>query len=146
MKADGIGPGQIVRRRDDGTLEYQRDELTIEEPLEIRIGDKVVATTMRTPGHDEELAAGFLLSEAIIRDSDGIKKFSRPASARNRQNIIKVHLGAGTKPKLNSAQRFGTISSSCGLCGKESIEALRQSFPPIKSTSTRMDIETRLRR
>ena len=97
MKADGIGPGQIVRRRDDGTLEYQRDELTIEEPLEIRIGDKVVATTMRTPGHDEELAAGFLLSEAIIRSGDQIKKFSRPETARNRENIIVIDLADGTK-------------------------------------------------
>jgi FdhD protein len=145
MKEDGIGPGQVIRRTQDGALEYQRDELTVEEPLEIRIGEKTVATTMRTPGHDEELAAGFLLSEAIIQSSEAIKKFSRPTSARNRENIIKVHLATGTKPKLNSAQRFGTISTSCGLCGKESIDAIRQNFPPIKSTSIRMDIETLLR-
>jgi FdhD protein len=145
MKEDGIGPGQVIRRRGDGTLEYQRDELTVEEPLEIRIGDKTVATTMRTPGHDDELAAGFLLSDAILRSADKIEKFSRPSAARNRENIIKVHLGSGTKPKLNSAQRFGTISSSCGLCGKESIDAIRQNFPPIKSTSIRMAIETLLR-
>src|SRR5205807_9222599 len=115
MKADGIGPGQIIRRKQDGSLEYERDELTIEEPLEIRIGDKTVATTMRTPGHDEELAAGFLLSEAIIRSSDVIKEFSRPATARNRENIIIVNLIAGTKIKLNSTQRVVTISSSCEL-------------------------------
>jgi FdhD protein len=144
MKEDGIGPGQVIRRTQDGALEYQRDELTVEEPLEIRIGDKTVATTMRTPGHDEELAAGFLLSEAIIQNSDAIKKFSRPAAARNRENIIKVHLATGAKPKLNSAQRFGTISTSCGLCGKESIDAIRQNFPSVKSTSIRMSIETLL--
>ena len=132
MKADGVGPGQIIRRRDDGTLEYQRDELTIEEPLEIRIGDKAVATTMRTPGHDEELAAGFLLSEAIIRDGNQIKKFSRPETARNRENIIVVDLAGGTQINLNPVQRFGTISSSCGLCGKESIDAIRHNFPPIE--------------
>ena len=145
MKENGIGPGQVVRRTGDGALEYQRDELTVEEPLEIRIGDKTVATTMRTPGHDEELAAGFLLSEAIIRNSDVIENFSRPTSARNRENIINVHLAPGVKVELNSAQRFGTISTSCGLCGKESIDAIRQNFPPIKSTSIRMDIETLLR-
>ena len=144
MKADGVGPGQIIRRRDDGALEYQRDELTIEEPLEIRIGDQTVATTMRTPGHDEELAAGFLLSEAIIRDGDQIKKFSRPETARNRENIIVVDLADGTKLNLNPVQRFGTISSSCGLCGKESIDAIRQNFPPIPSTSFRIDIQTLL--
>ena len=140
MKEDGIGPGQIIRRKQDGTLEYHRDELTIEEPLEIRILDKTVATTMRTPGHDEELAAGFLLSEAIVRTRDEIEKFSRPGSARNRENIIVVDLAGGTKVKLNSAQRFGTISSSCGLCGKESIDAIRQNFPPVTSTSFRIDV------
>src|SRR6266480_6815568 len=113
MKENGIGPGQIIRRTGDGSLEYEHDELTVEEPLEIRIGDKTVATTMRTPGHDDELAAGFLLSEAIIRSGDVVKKFSRPAAVRNRENIINVHLGPGAKPKLKPAQRFGTISSSC---------------------------------
>ena len=145
MKENGIGPGQVIRRTRDGALEYQRDELTVEEPLEIRIGRKTVATTMRTPGHDEELAAGFLLSDGIVRSTDKIEKFSRPASARNRENIITIHLAAKAKPKLNSAQRFGTISTSCGLCGKESIDAIRQNFPPISSASIRVDIDTLLR-
>jgi FdhD protein len=101
MKENGIGPGQVIRRTSDGALEYECDELTVEEPLEIRIGDKTVATTMRTPGHDEELAAGFLLTEAIIRNSNAIEKFSRPESARNRDNIITVHLAAGVKVELN---------------------------------------------
>lgn len=144
MKANGIGPGQIIRRRADGELEYHRDELTIEEPLEIRIGKTTVATTMRTPGHDEELAAGFLFSEAIVRTGDKIEKFSRPKTARNRENIMIVDLARGKKIKLNAAQRFGTISSSCGLCGKETIDAIRQNFPTIKSTSLRVDIATLL--
>src|SRR6266481_6192213 len=144
MKENGIGPGQIIRRKTDGSFDYQHDELTVEEPLEIRIGDKTVATTMRTPGHDEELAAGFLLSEAIIRFRDKIDKFSRPKTARNRDNIVIVDLAGGKKVKLNSAQRFGTISSSCGLCGKESIDAIRQSFSPIKTKSFRIEIATLL--
>jgi FdhD protein len=144
MKAGGIGPGQIIRRRPDGSFEYQHDELTIEEPLEIRIGDKTVATTMRTPGHDEELAAGFLLSEAIVRPTDKIDKFSRPKSARNRDNIVVVDFAAAKTIKLDAAQRFGTISSSCGLCGKKSIDTIRQNFSPITSTSFRIDIATLL--
>ena len=144
MKENGIGPGQIIRRKHSGELEYNRDDLTIEEPLEIRIGEKTVATTMRTPGHDEELAAGFLVSEAIVRASDKIDRFSRPKTARNRTNIIVVDLAVGKKVKLNPAHRFGTISSSCGLCGKESIEAIRQNFPPIRSTPLRIDIATLL--
>jgi len=144
MKADGIGPGQIIRRCADGSLEYRHDELTIEAPLEIRIGDKTVATTMRTPGHDEELAAGFLLSEAIVRAGDQIKNFARPETARNRENIIIVDPADETKINLSATQRFGTISSSCGLCGKENIDAIRQAFRPIQSSSFRVDISTLL--
>ena len=65
MKESGIGSEKIIRRKRDGDLEDLPDELTIEQPLEIRVGRRPIATTMRTPGHDEELAAGFLLSEGI---------------------------------------------------------------------------------
>jgi len=144
-KEDGIGSGQIIRRTTDGSFEYQHDDLTVEEPLEIRIARKTLATTMRTPGHDEELAAGFLVSEGILRTRDKIDKFSRPTAARNRENIITVQLAEGVKAKLGATKRFGTISSSCGICGKESIAAIRQSFPAIVSEkNVRIDIETLL--
>src|SRR4029077_4017933 len=128
MKESGIGSQKIIRRKRDGELEYLPDELTIEKQLEICVGRKPIATTMRTPGHDEELAAGFLLSEGIVRDRDQITKFSRPDAGRNRENIVIVDFTEGVTVKLNAAQRFGTISSSCGLCGKESIDAIRQNF------------------
>jgi len=137
--AHSIGPGSIIRRKDDGSLEYLRDDLTIEEPLEIRIGSKTLATTMRTPGHDDELAAGFLVSEAIIRDRDQIAKISAGVD-----NVVTVEVVSGVKVKLISAQRFGTISSSCGLCGKTSIDAVRQNFPAIKSANVRIHIDTLL--
>ena len=137
--AHSIGPQKVIRRKPDGELEYLPDDLTIEEPLEIRIGSKTLATTMRTPGHDDELAAGFLVSEAIIREREEISKIST-----RRQNIATVDLRPGTKVKLNSTQRFGTISSSCGLCGKTSIDAIRQNFPAIKSARVRIQIETLL--
>jgi FdhD protein len=145
VKDDGIASGQIIRRKEDGSLEYQPDDLTIEEPLEIRIRAKTLAITMRTPGHDEELAAGFLLSEGIVSTRDQIDQFSRPAQARNRENIIVVQLAGGVKMKFGSAKRFGTISSSCGICGKESIAAIRQNFPAIVSAKTvRIEIKTLL--
>jgi FdhD protein len=144
-KEDGISSGQIIRRTTDGSFEYQHDDLTVEEPLEIRIARKTLATTMRTPGHDEELAAGFLVSEGILRTRDKIDKFSRPTAARNRENIITVQLAEGVKVKLGTTKRFGTISSSCGICGKESIAAIRQNFPAIVSEkNVRIDIETLL--
>ncbi len=134
-----IGPGRIIRRKKDGSLEYLRDDLTIEEPLQIQISGKPLATTMRTPGQDDELAVGFLVSEAIVRDRSAIAGISREGD-----NKVIVDLAEGVKPKLNSAQRFGRISSSCGLCGKTSIEEIRQNFPAIESTDLRIDIETLL--
>jgi FdhD protein len=139
MKESGIGSQKIIRRKRDGELEYLPDELTIEEPLEIRVGRKPVATTMRTPGHDEELAAGFLLSEGILRAPDQIASVSMAGD-----NRVIVELRDGVKLKLNSTKRFGTISSSCGLCGKTSIDTIRQNFPAIKSNDIRIDIETLL--
>lgn len=134
-----IGPGKIIRRKNDGSLDYSHDDLTIEEPLEIRIGQKTLATTMRTPGHDDELAAGFLVSEAIVREPREIAGISA-----TRDNVVIVDLAAGVKVKLNSVQRFGTISSSCGICGKSSIDAIRQNFPAIKSVNARIHIDTLL--
>src|SRR5881296_149665 len=139
MKESGIGSHKIIRRKRDGELEYLPDELTIEEPLEIRVGRKPIATTMRTPGHDEELAAGFLLSEGLVRHRDQIASVSVGGD-----NRIVVAFTDGVKLKLNSTKRFGTISSSCGLCGKTNIEAIRQNFPPITSKAIRIDIETLL--
>ena len=139
MKESGIGSHKIIRRKRDGDLEYLPDELTIEEPLEIRVGRKSVAVTMRTPGHDEELAAGFVLSEALVRRRDQIAIIT-PAT----DNEIIVELASAVKVKLNSTKRFGTIASSCGLCGKTSIEAIRQDFPAIRSTKIRVNIETLL--
>ncbi|MFZ3377322.1 MAG: formate dehydrogenase accessory sulfurtransferase FdhD, partial [Chthoniobacterales bacterium] len=117
MKDPGIGSEKIIRRKRDGEVEYQPDDLTVEEPLEIRIGRKTLATTMRTPGRDEELAAGFLVSEGIVRKAEQIAKISRPTESVNRENIIVVELAGGMKLKLSSAKRFGTISTSCGICG-----------------------------
>jgi FdhD protein len=139
MKESSVDSQKIIRRRPDGELEYAPDELTTEQPLEIRIGRKTVAITMRTPGHDEELAAGFLFSEAIVRRRNQIAMLS--ATGDNR---VIVDVAAGVKLKLNSTKRFGTISSSCGLCGKTSIDAIRQDFPAIQSTDIRIDIETLL--
>src|SRR5215831_4622301 len=139
MKENGIGSQKIIRRKGDGEFEYLPDELTIEEPLEICVGRKPIATTMRTPGHDKELAAGFLLSEGIVRDRNQIGSVSVAA-----ENRVVVKLTRGVKSNLNSTKRFGTISSSCGLCGKTSIDAIRQNFPALPSTDIRIDIETLL--
>jgi FdhD protein len=139
MSESSIDSQKIIRRKGDGALEYLADDLTIEEPLEIRVRGKTIATTMRTPGHDEELAAGFLLTEAIVQKHDEIT--DTRAGADNR---VDIELKRGVKLELNSTKRFGTISSSCGLCGKTSMEAIRQAFPAVSSTRIRIDVETLL--
>jgi FdhD protein len=136
----GIGAGSIIRRKDDGTHECVTDEVAVEEPLEMRIGGDAIAVTMRTPGNDEELAAGFLLSEGIVRtraDLTDISHCSLPASLGN---VINIELAPTVKFTPAAAQRFGTISTSCGLCGKTSIEFIRQQLPPIDS-SARVQID-----
>src|SRR5438067_9894721 len=136
----GIGGGSILRRKENGKYDCTTDEVAIEEPLEIRIAGSAIATTMRTPGNDEELTAGFLLSEAIVRQRADLRSISPDLVPASLGNVINVELAAGVKFEQASAQRFGTISTSCGLCGKTSIEFIRQQFPPIDSAA-RIQIE-----
>jgi FdhD protein len=135
----GVGAGSIIRRTKDGGHECVTDEVAIEEPLEIRIRGNAIAITMRTPGHDDELAAGFLLSEGILR-----KRTDLQALAASSENVVNVELASSVKFTPATAQRFGTISSSCGLCGKTSIEFIRQRFSPIKPGSIRLAEKTLL--
>jgi FdhD protein len=132
----GIGAGSILRRRADGTVEAVTDEVAIEEPLEIRIGGNAIATTMRTPGHDEELAVGFLLSEGVVRNQSDITRVAPWEVATSFGNVLNVELAPQVKFERAPSQRFGTISSSCGLCGKTSIESIHQKFAAIDSSAS----------
>jgi FdhD protein len=116
------------------------DEVTIEEPLEIRIGSDPLAVTMRTPGNDEELAAGFLLSEGIVRAREDLKEIAHCTLPTSLGNVLNITLAPTVKFTPAAAHRFGTISTSCGLCGKTSIEFIRQQFPSIDA-SARFQIE-----
>jgi FdhD protein len=131
----GIGAGTILRRKENGDHHCVADEVAIEEPLEIRIGGIAVATTMRTPGNDEELAAGFLLSEGAIRRRSDISDIAPCPLPASMGNVINVALAPTVDFRPAAMQRFGTIASSCGLCGKTSIEFIRQQFPPIDKTN-----------
>jgi FdhD protein len=149
----GIGAGSVIRRNADGGYECATDEVAIEEPLEIRIGQDPLAVTMRTPGNDEELATGFLLSEGIVRVRSDLREFNRCTLPASLGNVLNITLAATARFNPTAAHRFGTISTSCGLCGKTSIEFMRQQFPPIDSakqiridTATLLELPERLRR
>ena len=140
----GIGAGSIMRRKADGGYECVTDEVAIEEPLEIRIGAEPLAVTMRTPGNDEELAAGFLLSEGIVRARSDLREIARCMLPASLGNILNVTLAATAKFTPAATHRFGTISTSCGLCGKTSIEFIRQQFPAIDSRRLQIEAATLL--
>ncbi|WPU92570.1 formate dehydrogenase accessory sulfurtransferase FdhD [Mucilaginibacter sabulilitoris] len=111
------------------------DALAIEEPLEIRLehGPETqrqvqnISVTMRTPGHDAELAAGFLFTEGIIKNPEDITSIEHCfiACAENKENVIQVSLNPGVVPHLQNTERNFYTTSSCGVCGKGSINAIR---------------------
>jgi FdhD protein len=112
------------------------DLLAAEEPLEIRVRGRSVAVTMRTPGHDRELAAGFLLTERIIYERKQLKDIATCRASLEPENTLNVFLAAGVEVDFAQLTRHVFASSSCGLCGKASIEAVKQRFPEVRSTIT----------
>jgi len=112
------------------------DQVAVEEPLEIRLGyaapggrtTRSVSVTMRTPGHDEELALGFLFSESIIHSNKDVAAVAHSGPAApdsGNHNIVRVDLVDGVEPDLDRLQRNFYTTSSCGVCGKSSLDALR---------------------
>src|SRR5437762_4629338 len=100
----------------------ERDQVAVEEPLEIRIGGQPIAVTMRTPGHDEELALGFCLSEGLAARAAQL-----PADLA--ANTVEVALEGSFE--LETVRRNFYTSSSCGVCGKGALEAVAVSAPHI---------------
>ena len=126
-------PTQAVELRRlslDGTDETRADVVAREEPLEIRVEGRSVAVVMRTPGHDEELAAGFLVSEGVVsRPRDLLEISQCPSTDNHHGNVVDILLG-GTQVDWQSLTRHVFSASSCGLCGKTSIDSVFQRFPP----------------
>jgi FdhD protein len=114
-----------VTEWEDGRVRSVQDSLAAEEPLEIRIGGVPLTVTMRTPGHDRELAAGFLWSEGLIESPDEIGALREAAiDGSSKSNVVEVELhGAEFDPE--GLKRNFYAASSCGICGKASIEAIR---------------------
>ncbi len=127
---------RISRIRESGA-QVRLDCVTVEEPLEIRVGSETLAVTMRTPGHDFELAAGFLAAEGIVTRPEEIVRIEycrETASPEEEGNVLLVWTTAPAA-SLDRARRLYLTSSSCGLCGKGSIEAVLRRFPPVSSAA-----------
>jgi len=117
-----------IVRYQNAVAELSRDSVVTEEPLEIRLAGESLAVTMRTPGHDEELAAGFALTEGLVDHPEDLEAV-RPCADATWGNIVELELAqtaAGQPSRVGRAKREMFLSSSCGLCGKESIDRIRQ--------------------
>ena len=126
--------GRVTARRPvlrlGGPEDVRRpDTLVVEEPLEVRVGGRPLAVTMRTPGHDMELAAGFLVSEGVVGAAEDVRAQRYCAGATedgvNTYNVLDVDLAPGVTPPDPSIERAFYTTSSCGLCGKASLDAVR---------------------
>lgn len=128
-----VALNKVLRRDSHGKSKLENDFLAVEEPLEIRVQGRSVAVTMRTPGHDRELAAGFLLTEGIVRERRDVVGILHCRAAAAPENTLNVFLAPSLKVDFAQLTRHVFATSSCGLCGKASIESVHQHFPPVKS-------------
>jgi len=119
-----------IERVGAGGRERVRDDLAVEEPLEIRVDGAALAVTMRTPGEDEELAVGFLAGEGLIADRDDVAAVGPTDDLA--ANVVEVRTRGGLRRDPSGERRF-YLTSSCGVCGKGALEFVRGAAPPAGS-------------
>ncbi len=146
MQHGRVATIDVIKKRGQ-EIELKEDLLAVEEPLEIRLiygaenerKEEAIAVTMRTPGHDFELALGFLFTEGIIKSYDdihGIKHCNQVKTKEEVGNVIKVSLRPKAKIEEKKLNRNFYMTSSCGVCGKGSIESLQMQCSAIESKLT----------
>lgn len=125
----------VAKYRDEALQPEQADQVATEEPLEIRVEGCGVAVVMRTPGHDRELAAGFALTEGIVRARAEIFEITSCLTTTSpNDNVVEISLTDPDNFDAAKLSRHVFSSSSCGICGKATIEAAMQQFPAITDT------------
>lgn len=145
--SEGLGVRRVqVVRACGKTGGASEDSVAIEEPLEVRLHDNPFAVIMRTPGADKDLAAGFLLSEGVIAGADDLGAVEHCRHPRHPEfhNVVNVFLQAGAREQMDRrlAERRNVVAnSSCGLCGRVTIESLETRLNPL-TVSWTMNAET----
>ena len=134
---------RVMRWANGGLDNETEDWVAREEPLEIRVKGESIVVTMRTPGHDEELAIGFLLAEGVITNSSDVLEiaYCQQGEASLHKNILNVFLSPEVEINLDRLKRNVYASSSCGLCGKASIESLQNIFEPLNKIETVISVD-----
>jgi len=123
-----------VTRWSGAGVERRDDDLAVERPLEIRIDGRPLAVTLRTPGDDTELAAGFLAGEGIVRAASDLAGVTvRPAACEDEPDVAEVKLSAGVPLDWSKLERHFAATSACGLCGRAHLESLRAGLTPIET-------------
>ena len=113
-----------------------RDGVAHEEPLELQVAGVPLAVLMRTPGHDAELACGFLLTERVVAraaDVESVRHCSEVAAPEADENVVRVTLAPGVRVDLEALRRNLFASSSCGVCGKATLENAMATAPPLEA-------------
>jgi len=132
VKAAAHAARTVQHRRTSVATADERDDLAVEEPLEIRVEGRAVAVTMRTPGYNEELAMGFLVTEGVIARREDVKSIAPVVSkGRAEQNILDVKLARPESVDFARLTRHVFTTSSCGLCGKATIAAIQARYPAL---------------
>jgi FdhD protein len=163
--ADGFMLQTVVERVTGQISHKVEDSLALEEPLEIQLTygpsnarqTRSISVTMRTPGHDFDLAAGFLMTEGVIQDANDVEQIAHAGGSFNegeqslqamdvlkvgsKQNTVRVDLAADVGVNIGSLQRNFYTTSSCGICGKASLLALRTVCPPRSPNNFRLDAQ-----
>lgn len=133
---------RVLRYGEDDGVRVD-DQLAAEEPMEIRVGGAPLTVMMRTPGHERELAFGFLFGEGIIRKAADVASMRTVPNGEHPdlENVIDVDLAPAAPGVDRRWQRNFLAASSCGLCGVSSIEAIHESAPPLPDEGLRIDRE-----
>ena len=121
-------------RIEDARAEHVRDRVAHEEPLEMQLSGASLAVVMRTPGHDLELVTGFLLTERIVAslaEVESVRHCTQAAGAESADNVVRVTLRPGVRTDLERLRRNLFASSSCGICGKATLEHALATAPPL---------------
>lgn len=147
---------RVTRLRRDADTTQRADTLAVEEPLEMRVGGQPLAVTMRTPGNDFELVAGYLVSEGVItRGADYTTArycAGTDSTGANTYNVVDVSLAAHVPPPEPALVRRNATTSACGVCGKDSIDSVHtasiyepETDPLMVDVDTLLDLPDRLR-